>query len=137
MEKSKKLTGIWLDRKQAFIVTLNGQEANTETIFSEIEDFHAIGGARAKTPWGPMYTVPEKKYEERRKHQIRMYFDKILKKVKGQESLYLFGPAELKDKLKAEILQRHAFRSCKLQVAHADSMTDAQKVAQVKKHYQL
>lgn len=137
MESSKKLTGVWLDTKQAFIITFTGSEPTTEVILSEIEDFHPIGGSRSKTPWGPMENVPEKKYEERRKHQQRRYFDEILAKVKGSNHLYLFGPADLKDKLKNEVLQRHEFRTCKVKAESADSMTDPQKIAQVKKYYKL
>lgn len=137
MENIKKITGVWLDSKQAFIITFRGSEQTTETILSDIEDFHPVGGSRSKTPWGPMETVQEKKYEERKKHQQRKYFDEILENVKGSNYLYFFGPADLKDKLKNEALQRHEFRTCKVSSENADSMTDPQKVAQVKNHYNL
>lgn len=137
MEKLKSLKGIWLDSKQAVIVSFQNDEAKTEVVLSNIDDFHAIGGTRSKTPWGPMDTNPEKKYEERKKHQLRKYFDEVLKKVEGAKALYLFGPASTKNQLSESIADRHQFRGCKVTVESADSMTEPQKIARVKEHFDL
>ena len=58
----KKQTGIWLDFKNAFIITLENKSVDVKTIDSDIEDYHVKGGARSKQPWGPMDKTSESKY---------------------------------------------------------------------------
>lgn len=90
MKNVNTCIAIWLDTKQANIFTLDNRTIYVQTIKSEIENFHPAGGSRSKTAWGPMEKMSEKKYLERKKHQIQKYFDAIIAEVKGARQLYLF-----------------------------------------------
>ena len=107
----------------------------TMQILSKIEDYNVVGGHRSKTPWGPVDTVSESKYQERKKHQVSRFFKTIMDKISGSNEVYVFGPAKMKDKLKVAILESHVFRNCKVASAQADSMTDPQKIAQARQYF--
>ncbi|MCB0620462.1 MAG: hypothetical protein KDC43_05030 [Saprospiraceae bacterium] len=127
-----KRAGIWLDFREAFVIDLSGDSPSTTRIASGIEDFHVKGGARSKTPYGPMDKTSESKFLERRLHQTREYFTHILELVGEAEELYLFGPAEAKVQLHKEIEHRRSFRPAVLSIETADKMTDRQKIARAK-----
>jgi hypothetical protein len=135
--ENKKLYGVWIDSKQAFIIIFENESYKTETVFSTIEDFHPLGGSRSKVPWGPMEKISEKKYLERRKHQEQKYFEEIKKVIKSSKQVYLFGPAEMKDKLEDDLLNNNNFKNCTVEAESADSMTDRQKIAKAKDFFGL
>lgn len=137
MENLNKLRGVWLDTKQAVVVSFLGNQSKTETIISNIEDYHAVGGSRSKTPWGPMEVNQEKRYEERKKHQTRKYFDAIIEHIEGADMIYLFGPATMKQQLKSYLSEHYKFRDSTVTIERADVMTLPQMVAQVKKYFRL
>jgi hypothetical protein len=128
----KKQIGIWLDFKQADIITLHGKtEPMVTSIQSDIDFGKIKGGSRSVSPWGPQMATSESKHTERRKHQESAYFEKIIKQVQDAEALYIFGPAEAKDGL-ARALKESDFHPQLLAVETADSMTLPQKIAKVR-----
>ena len=128
----KKQTGIWLDFKEASVIELKGEEVVITTISSEIENFNPKGGARSKSSWGPMDKISESKYLERRKHQERAYYQKLLKAIQKADELYIFGPAEAKNGLVKMIESKSDFKPLLKGVKSADSMTENQKIEEVK-----
>ena len=133
----KRQTGIWLDTQQAFIIIFENEYYRTETVYSTIEDFHPLGGSRSKVPYGPMEKISEKKYLERRKNQEQKYFEQIEKIIAGSERVYLFGPAEIKQKLRDNLLRQHDFKNCVVEIESADKMTNPQKIAKAKSFFGL
>ena len=133
----KKQTGIWLDLREAFIIQFNNGEGVVQRLKSPIEDYHVVGGARSKTPWGPMDVVSEKKSLERRKHQLKQYFKDILAQVDRNSELYLFGPAETKLKFRDYIEGDKSLTVTVRQTDTADNMSENQMVAQVRDFFNL
>lgn len=132
-----KKVGIWLDQKEAQIISVSETGVETNEIQSGIEDFHPKGGSKSKNPWGPVETVSEKKYLERNKNQEKEYFKNILNTIKGTEGVYLFGPAETKNRLADYLTEQTAFPIKVLGKATADSMTVNQKIAAVKSFFNI
>ena len=128
----KKRIGIWLDFKEANVIVLEKEGANVENILSEIEHFHPKGGARSKSPYGPMDKISESKYLARRRSQEKAYFEKLMDTVKSADELFVFGPAEAKDGLLKAIKSSRNFPPVLKGVERADSMTENQKVAKVR-----
>ncbi|MEO1258604.1 MAG: hypothetical protein AAFZ15_07395 [Bacteroidota bacterium] len=128
----KKRIGIWLDYKEANIIILEEDGARVENILSEIELFHPKGGARSKSPYGPMDKILESKFLARRKLQEKAYYEKLMDAVKSADELFVFGPAEAKDGLLKAIKNSHQFRPELKGFERADSMTKNQKVAKVR-----
>ncbi len=129
----KKQSGIWLDFKQADIITLEGKgEPTVNCIKSDIDFGKIAGGSRTVSPWGPQMATSESKHTERRKHQESGYFEEIMKQVQSEDELFIFGPAEAKDGLVKAIKDNNNFHPHLLAVETADSMTMNQKIAKVR-----
>ena len=129
----KKRIGIWMDFREAFIIELQEKDASIAHVSSEIEDFHPKGGSRMKgAPWGPMDKISEPKYLERRKHQEKDYYQRLMKATEIADELYIFGPAQAKEGLKKAINDNTNFKPSLKGVETADSMTENQRVAKVR-----
>lgn len=127
----KKQCGIWLDFAEALIVHLEGKEVQTQIIPSEIDRGHPKGGARSKTPWGPMDVMDEKKVLARTTQQAKAYYRDIIQAIDDVEDIYVFGPAEAKIGLEKALVEAQLKDKVRA-IEVADSMTKNQKVAQVK-----
>ncbi len=132
----KKQTGIWIDGSKAIIVNLqNGQEQVTE-IEAEIENriYHEKEGNKG-TFMGGQHINNEKMFNERKDQQIERYLKQVVQIIKDADELYLFGPAEIKLKLSKKIRSEAQLGAKLKHVEAADSMTNNQVVAQVKKYF--
>lgn len=125
--------GIWLDSNKALVI----DDGEIETIFSEIEHFHLQGGARGKTPYGAQDATSETKLLERKKLQMKRYFEKLMGHVSNADKIVLFGPAETKlpfeKKLNGDPIAKEKLVGVK---TVGNKLTDNQLVAWVKKFYQ-
>ncbi|MBT8185128.1 MAG: hypothetical protein KJN76_09815 [Eudoraea sp.] len=131
-----KKIGIWLDKKSAFIVTLNGNAPVVDIIESELEFYHPKGGSRSKTRWGPQEVVQDSRYLEREKHQLKKYFQMVIEKASNADALVIFGPGSTGQKLQKEISIHHPDLAARIaQVEKADSMSDNQKIAWVRNYF--
>ena len=90
------------------------------------------GGSRPKMKYGPVDTVSEKHFLERRKQEEKAYYENLMTAVKDANELYLFGPAEAKDGLLKAIKANNNFKPAFKSIETADSMTENQKVAKVR-----
>ena len=124
--------GIWLDNHKAYIVYLNNGDAKMIRLDSEVEDFRIHGGAAAPRPFGSHDAVSERRYLERKKHQLSVFFDQIIDKVKACEALYICGPAEAKKGLNKEIDKNIHLKDRVIRIEACDSMTENQIIARVK-----
>jgi len=128
-----KQTGIWIDRKQAKIVSIIKGKTNLKTIKSEIEDFHVKGGSGTRLKGGPQDVVQDRKYLERQKHQLSDFFQRIIPHIYNADEIIISGPAQTGIQLKTELSKKHPIINEKIvSVEKADSMTDRQIVAWVK-----
>ncbi|WP_418264589.1 hypothetical protein [Flavobacterium faecale] len=133
----KKQTGIWIDTKKAIIVTIDGQNESITEILSDIENpVHHNGEGNKGAFFGDQHVNSEKTFDERKKHQTNNYLKNVISKVAEADELYVFGPAETKNKLQQKINSEKTEIATKLKLVEtADSMTQNQVVAQVKKFF--
>ena len=127
--------GIWLDFRAANIITLQGKNARYNTIDSGIDASRPRGGSRPKMKYGPVDTVSEKHFSERRKHNEKAYYENLITAVKDADELFVFGPAEAKDGLLKAIKVSKNFKPAFKGIETADSMTENQKIAKVRAFY--
>jgi len=134
-EKNLKQVGIWLDYKEANIITKQKDEIDIKNIPSGIDPGKPKGGHRSKVPYGPMDKISEGKYLEKRNHQLDAFFKVICDEVRTCDELFIMGPAEAKIGLR-KYISRFKDLYVKLKdVQSADSITENQKVERVKKFY--
>ena len=77
----------------------------------------------------------ENKKKNRLKKQSAEYLKRIIPEIKNSDEIVLFGPAEMKTELEKLILKDHNLKDRLMAVKIADSMTENQLVAWVKKFY--
>ena len=133
----KKQTGIWLDFKEAFIIEINGEKSKVTKVDSNIEFTHPGGGARSKTPWGPMDKISENKLLDRRTQQATSYYSQIIDKIKDADEVFIFGPAEAKVGLMKKIDNSKNKQFEVKGIVAADVMTDNQKIAFVRNFFNI
>jgi len=140
----KKYAGIWLDHREAFVVSLTtgnisglGNQEMIERIESDIERrVRLSGGSRSrKTPYGPQEISVDGKQEDRIKHQLRKYYHKIMQRIGDADGILIFGPGEAKIELKKEIEKSGQLAKRIQKIESADKMTQKQIVAKVKKFF--
>ncbi len=134
----KKQTGIWIDGSKAIIVKLSDGKENITEIESDIETriHHDKEGDKGSF-MGDRHINNEKKFEERKKHQIDSFLKSVIEQIKNDDEFYVFGPADIKLKLKHSIENENKLASKLKTVEIADRMTNNQVVAKVKAFYNL
>lgn len=132
-----KDTGIWIDKRNALIVTLIDGNENLEKISSSVEEYNTKGGSRSKAKYGPQNVVHDSKYTEREKKQMKDYFQEIEERVSDSDQIVIFGPAETGKKLYSEWSDSNPnlFKKVK-DLKTADSMTDNQVKAWVRNYFE-
>ena len=133
----KKQIGIWLDLKEAILITVNSKESKMEKIQSEIEDFKVKGGHRSKTPYSTMEVASDIKYLERKNNQLEKFYKHIMNKVKDVDELFIMGPGEVKIGLRKRIERTKSFKPIIKGFEVVDSVTDNQKIAKTKSFFAI
>ena len=131
-----KKTGIWIDHRQAVIITLDKNQEAVDVVESETERPPKMeGGSRSKVPWGPRDVGAETRNERKFQQQLDRYYQEIASNLKGVESIFLFGPGQAKGELKKHLDDTHGLRDRVVAVETADKMTQPQMVAKVREFY--
>jgi hypothetical protein len=141
----KKYAGIWLDHREAFVVSftinrafVDGNQEMIERIESDIERrVRLSGGSRSrKTPYGPQEISVDSKQEDRIKHQLRQYYKEILRRISDADQILIFGPGEAKIELKKEIEKSKQIAARIKKIESADKMTKRQIAAKVRTFFE-
>ena len=121
--------GIWIDHKKAVIVILSEDGASSTTVASDVGPHSHFAGSQEGGG--------EKKYEERRVHELNRYYDSVISHVGDPDALLLMGPGEAKVELKARIGRSPALVRRALSLVNSDKLTRPQIVARVKAHFEV
>lgn len=129
----EKYTGIWLDHRQAIIVSIAGESESRHRITSGAETRRRIlGEGKQYTRMGNAFLAPEHRQEERLKHQLDKYYEAICTYVQDASDILIFGPGEAKTELE-KVMRDHESLAIKLRhVETADRLTENQVAAQVR-----
>lgn len=132
-----KNIGIWMDKEKAYIITINEEEQEVITIFSNIETYHIHGGSGTRFKGGPQDVVQDSKYLEREKHQFKVYFKELASYLKEADKIVIFGPAEAGEKFKKELELNYKTIAVRVEgIFKADSMTENQTKALVRDFFE-
>jgi len=129
----KKSVGIWIDHEKAFLAFLKDEKETITSIKSNVEGrVRLSGGSRSATPYGPQDVASERKKEERNKHQLRRYYQTVIREVGDAEKILIFGPGEAKKELEKEMKKSKTLSGKIVKVERADKMTENQIVGKVR-----
>jgi len=134
----EKNVGIWLDNEKAYIITLVDGNENVEKIESNVETRVRIKGERKSySRLGGMFINPQKKKTKRKNHQLKDYFNIILRRTKDANGIYIFGPADAKTNLKKKVQQQRNLNKKLKRVDPSDRLTENQMIARVKEVFKV
>jgi len=128
--------GIWIDQKEANLITLNKNVIHSKTIYSDIETRIRIDGEKKQFGrFGDQYLVDEKGKDNRVKEYTHKYLLRILRELSKADEILLFGPAQMKLKLEKLILDVPELAVKLKETKTSENMTHNQKLAYVKDFY--
>jgi len=133
----KNYAGIWIDHRQAVIVSITDDGETIKRMDSEIErKVRLSGGSRsAKTPYGPQQVSVDGKQQERINRQLRQYYQRIIQRIQDATKILILGPGEAKTELKKEIEKSGELAAKKIAVEPADKMTERQVAAKARQFF--
>ena len=133
----KNNMGVWIDGTKAVIVKLENDSVSE--ISAEIDNnvHHGREGDKGTFIGGGRHVNNEKTFDERRKHQTHNYIENVISEIKSADSVFVFGPSEMKNHLKSQIESGKHLIGKLSAVETADKMTEKQIVAAVKKHFTI
>lgn len=131
-----KKVGIWLDQKEANIITLENDSFQLKSIYSDIETRERFDGeSKIFGRFGDQYLNNEKTKENKIKDLTQKYLNEIINELKNIEEVMLFGPAQTKIILEKMIANDHYLVHHLKDVITTANMSKNQKVAYVKKYF--
>ena len=133
----KNYVGLWIDHRQAVIVSITDEGENIKRIDSGIErKVRLSGGSRtAKTPYGPQQVSVDGKQQERMNRQLHQYYQQIIRRIRDAAKILILGPGEAKTELKKEMEKSRELAAKKITVEPADKMTERQIAAKVRQFF--
>lgn len=131
-----KKAGVWIDQKEAKVITLTENSEEMITISSEIDPQERIPGeGKQYGRFGGQFLSLEKNKQNQQKEHLKRYLNRVQKSLEDKDEIMLFGPAQIKNEL-GKLLQQNQNLSDKLrEIKSAEKMTENQKVAFVRDYF--
>lgn len=131
-----KKAGVWIDQKEAKVITLTENSEEMITIPSEIDPQERIPGeGKQYGRFGSQFLSLEKNKQNQQKEHLKRYLNRVQKSLEDKDEIMLFGPAQIKNEL-GKLLQQNQNLSDKLrEIKSAEKMTENQKVAFVRDYF--
>jgi hypothetical protein len=127
--------GLWIDHKQATIVTVTDKGEKIRLIISEVEkQLRRSGDSPMKGSYEALQVPADDSRQRTLTAHLNIYYDEVIAGIRDAESILIFGPGEAKDELK-ERLEEKNLGAKVVGVETVDNMTDPQVAAKVRQHF--
>ncbi len=127
----KKELGLWIDHREAVIVTLidQGKEKGEEVkrINSDAEQHSRFSG---NSPEGS----PEDRRDRRFGEHLHQYYAEVITAIRDADSILILGPGEAKGELEKRLVQEKLSGRI-VGIETEDKLTEPQIVAKVRRHF--
>ncbi len=123
--------GLWIDHRQAVIVTIAGEGEEVRHIESNVEKHVRFsGGSPGQAPDGPAEDQQDRRYAG----HLSKYYDEVIASIGDAESILIFGPGEAKIEFEKH-LEKKGLSKRIVGIETVDKMTDPQIAAKVRQHF--
>lgn len=127
----KKEVGLWIDHREAVIVTVaNKGAAEGEEIKRIDSDMEKHGRFSGGSPEGS----PEDQRDRRFANHLNRYYDEVVAVIREADSILIMGPGEAKGELKKQ-LEQEKLGGRIVGIETVDKLTEPQIVAKVRQHF--
>ena len=128
-----KELGLWIDHREAVIVTITDKREETKQIKSGMEKHVRFsGGSGARELHGIQES--EDKQDRRFEDHLNAYYDAVIACIRDADSILIFGPGEAKVELKKRLEGQHLGERI-VGIETFDKMSDRQVAAKVRQHF--
>ncbi|MBM3422439.1 MAG: hypothetical protein FJY09_04215 [Chlorobi bacterium] len=132
----KNSAAIWIDHREALVVSLAGETVTLRHLQSGAEShFKPSGGWKSGGTIVAQSVVNEKSAEESRMHQYHAFYRNIIPLLENADAIAIFGPGEAKTEFAGEIGKVHVLRDKISAVEACDRMTENQFLAKAKGYF--
>jgi hypothetical protein len=124
----KRQVGLWIDHRQAVIVTVADEGEETRLIASNIEKHVRFAGGSSQD--GSVEDMRDRRFE----NDLNSYYDEVIAVIRDADSIQIFGPGEAKGELEKR-LEHAGLKGNILAIETVDKMTDRQIAAKVRERF--
>jgi hypothetical protein len=123
----KSNIGLWIDHREAVIVSLSEKVEKTMRVISDMEKHVRFSG-------GAGNNSAEDHREKRFAGDLHKYYDRVVSCIRDADAILILGPGEAKGELRTR-LEGLALGGRITGIETADKMTDRQLAAKVRQHF--
>ena len=126
--------GVWIDHRQAIVVLLSDAGEECVHIQSGMESQERRASDHPSGNFEPQQVPADGKRDRKETAELNKFYDAVIPHFSRAGAVYICGPGEARKQLKNRMDEKHSVAG-KVEIEAADSMTDAQVVAKVRKHF--
>ena len=131
---SKQL-GLWIDHRQATIVTVTEQGEETSEILSDVEkQLRRSGDSPLKGSYEALQVPADDSRQRARTKELDTYYDEVIAHIRDADSILIMGPGVAKHELQKR-MEENRLGSKVIGVETVDNLTEPQLVAKVRQHF--
>jgi stalled ribosome rescue protein Dom34 len=128
--------GLWIDHKQAVVMTINEYGEIIQKIESGMEKHVRYrGGTHPRTPYSAQYQQGDDQLDNQFNTHLNKFYDKVVALLRGAESILILGPGEAKQELTKRLAREKSLTQA-IDIQPADRMTERQIAARIRSHFQ-
>jgi stalled ribosome rescue protein Dom34 len=126
----KKEVGLWIDHREAILVTITAEGEATTRIYSDIEVDAQYSGSSRSSGSQNAENMQDRKYT----NNLGRYYDAIIGYIRDADSIQIFGPGEAKGELVKRLKSKN-LRKRIVSIETTDKLTDPQIAARVRQQF--
>ena len=127
--------GLWIDHRQAIIVSITEAGEATERILSEAESQpRRAGDSPLKGDYEPQQVPADDRRQRSFAGELTAYYAAVIAHIRAADAILIVGPGEAKHELNAR-LDADQLGGRVVGVATVDKLTDHQIAAKVRDHF--
>jgi hypothetical protein len=126
----KKEVGLWIDHREAVLVTITTKGEETTRVYSDSEVDAQYSGSSRSSGSQDAENMQDRKYT----NTLERYYDAIIEYIRGADSIQIFGPGEAKGELVKRLKSKN-LRKRIVSIETTDKLTDPQIVAKVRQQF--
>jgi len=131
----KTKVGLWIDHREAIVVTVTDKGEEIRLVVSAIEkQARRSLSSRHAGPYEPQHVPADDSRQKAFTGHLNIYYDAVIASIRHAESILIFGPGEAKGELKKRLERIHLGGRI-AGVETVDKMTDRQIAAKVRRHF--
>ena len=127
--------GVWVDHREAILVKLSDSGEETVHVQSGAESQLRRSSDHTTGNFEPMQVPSDDTRERKFTAELNTFYDEVISQMNQAGSILIIGPGEAKKQLRNRMGSKRSVAGS-IVVEAADSMTKAQVVAEVRKHFQ-